>query len=91
VLAWCLMDPTAKVGEGTYGKVYRARVVGAPSGLVALKKIKNGEDEREDGLPATALREISILRDLKGVPNIVECVHACARTGACMMTRAFCI
>ena len=50
-----------KVGEGTYGVVYKARdnVRGT---FVALKKIRiDGEDE---GVPSTAIREISLLKDL---------------------------
>lgn len=48
-----------KVGEGTYGKVYKAKdkVSGQ---LVALKKTRLEMDE--EGIPPTALREISILQ-----------------------------
>ncbi|CAG9580316.1 unnamed protein product [Danaus chrysippus] len=51
-----------KIGEGTYGVVYKARdkVTGKE---IALKKIKL-ENEPE-GVPSTALREISVLRELK--------------------------
>ncbi|KAJ1621026.1 protein serine/threonine kinase [Pavlovales sp. CCMP2436] len=57
-----------KIGEGTYGVVYKAknRVNGE---LVALKKIRlEAEDE---GIPSTAIREISILKELQH-PNIVK-------------------
>jgi len=57
-----------KVGEGTYGLVYKAKdkQMGV---LVALKKIRlESEDE---GTPSTAVREISILKQLKH-PNIVQ-------------------
>lgn len=50
-----------KIGEGSYGVVYKAkhRLSGT---LVALKKIRlESEDE---GVPATAIREISILKEL---------------------------
>ena len=56
-----------KVGDGTYGVVYKARdkVTG---GMVALKKIRlEAEDE---GVPSTAIREISLLKHLQH-PNIV--------------------
>ena len=58
-----------KIGEGTYGVVYKAR--NRVSGeLVALKKIRlEAEDE---GIPSTAIREISILKELQH-PNIVRC------------------
>lgn len=58
-----------KVGEGTYGKVYRARdrVTGK---IVALKKTRLHEDE--EGVPPTTLREISLLRMLSRDPHIVR-------------------
>ena len=50
-----------KVGEGTYGVVYKARD-NVTGNFVALKKIRiDGEDE---GVPSTAIREISLLKDL---------------------------
>uniref|UniRef100_A0AC35FV39 Protein kinase domain-containing protein n=1 Tax=Panagrolaimus sp. PS1159 TaxID=55785 RepID=A0AC35FV39_9BILA len=49
------------VGEGTYGKVFKA-VHRATGELVALKKVRL-ENER-DGFPITAVREIKILRQL---------------------------
>jgi cyclin-dependent kinase len=57
-----------KIGEGTYGVVYKAkdRVTGE---IVALKKIRlEAEDE---GIPSTAIREISLLKELQH-PNIVR-------------------
>lgn len=67
-----------KVGEGTYGVVYKAR--DKMSGeIVALKKTRlEAEDE---GVPSTAIREISLLRELNH-PNIVDLkdvVHADAK------------
>lgn len=56
-----------KIGEGTYGVVYKGRnkVTGQ---IVAMKKIRlESEDE---GIPSTAIREISLLKELKH-PNIV--------------------
>ncbi|KAF9438167.1 NADPH-dependent diflavin oxidoreductase 1 [Entomortierella beljakovae] len=51
-----------KVGEGTYGVVYRARDK-KTNGIVALKRIRM---EREnDGLPISSLREIKLLKTLR--------------------------
>jgi len=57
-----------KIGEGTYGVVYKARnrLTGE---LVALKKI--GLEAEDEGIPSTAIREISILKELQH-PNIVR-------------------
>lgn len=55
-------------GLGTYGVVYKARDVGTNQ-IVALKKIRlEAEDE---GVPSTAIREISLLKELKD-DNIVK-------------------
>jgi serine/threonine protein kinase len=56
------------VGEGTYGVVYKARdrVTGE---IVALKKIRLEADD--EGIPSTAIREISLLRELNH-PNVVS-------------------
>ncbi|KAG6902147.1 Cyclin-dependent kinase A-1 [Termitomyces sp. Mi166 len=62
-------------GEGTYGVVYKARDT-TTNVIVALKKIRlEAEDE---GVPSTAIREISLLKELKD-DNIVkplDIVHA---------------
>jgi CTD kinase subunit alpha len=58
----------AQVGEGTYGKVYKARNTGSGA-LVALKRIRM-EQER-DGFPVTSMREIKLLQALDH-PNIVR-------------------
>lgn len=57
-----------KLGEGTFGVVHKARHIESGE-VVALKKMRL--EEEEDGVPATALREIAILRELKH-PNIIE-------------------
>ncbi|KAE9621267.1 putative protein-serine/threonine kinase CMGC-CDK-Pl family [Lupinus albus] len=48
-----------KVGEGTYGKVYKAKEK-ATGQVVALKKTRLEMDE--EGIPPTALREVSLLQ-----------------------------
>lgn len=57
-----------KIGEGTYGLVYKARNR-ATNELVALKKIRL--ESLDEGTPSTAVREISILKQLQHV-NIVK-------------------
>eukprot|EP01087_Luapelamoeba_hula_P011905 TRINITY_DN32_c0_g1_i1.p1 TRINITY_DN32_c0_g1~~TRINITY_DN32_c0_g1_i1.p1 ORF type:complete len:299 (+),score=44.20 TRINITY_DN32_c0_g1_i1:123-1019(+) len=63
-----------KLGEGTYGIVYKAKhkETGA---LVALKRIRL--DSEDEGVPCTAIREISLLKELQHL-NIVrldEVIH----------------
>lgn len=57
-----------KIGEGTYGVVYKGRnkITGQ---IVAMKKIRLESDD--EGIPSTAIREISLLKELKH-PNIVS-------------------
>jgi serine/threonine protein kinase len=50
-----------KVAAGTYGKVYKARER-KTGRLVALKKTKLEMDD--EGVPSTALREVSLLQML---------------------------
>eukprot|EP01138_Halocafeteria_seosinensis_P001657 gb/GECG01001698.1/.p1 GENE.gb/GECG01001698.1/~~gb/GECG01001698.1/.p1 ORF type:complete len:294 (+),score=28.92 gb/GECG01001698.1/:1-882(+) len=56
------------VGEGTYGVVYKAKDK-KNGGYVALKKIRL--EMEDEGVPSTALRETTLLKDLKH-PNIVD-------------------
>lgn len=57
-----------KIGEGTYGVVYKAkdRVTGR---FMALKKIRL--DAEDEGVPSTSIREISLLKELDH-PNVVK-------------------
>lgn len=57
-----------KIGEGTYGVVYKARDK-TNGRLIALKKIRL--EHEDEGVPSTAIREISLLRELEH-PNIVS-------------------
>lgn len=56
-----------KIGEGTYGIVYKAQ--DAYGGVYALKKIRL--EQEDEGIPSTAIREISLLKELQH-PNIVK-------------------
>ncbi|KEZ39460.1 Cyclin-dependent kinase 1 [Scedosporium apiospermum] len=65
-----------KIGEGTYGVVYRARDLSAGGRVVALKKIRlEAEDE---GVPSTAIREISLLKEMRDptIVRLLNIVHA---------------
>ncbi|XP_054740271.1 cyclin-dependent kinase 10 [Anastrepha obliqua] len=57
-----------RIGEGTYGIVYRARDTRSNE-VVALKKVRM--DQEKDGLPVSGLREIMILKACKH-ENIVN-------------------
>lgn len=61
-----------KIGEGTYGVVYRARDKQSGA-IIALKKIRLEQDE--EGVPPTAIREVSLLKELHH-NNIVRYVCA---------------
>lgn len=56
-----------KIGEGTYGVVYKA--IDTRTGeLVAMKKIRT--EAEEEGVPSTTIREIAFLKELQH-PNVV--------------------
>lgn len=69
-----------KIGEGTYGVVYKARDR-LTNEMIALKKIRL---EREDlGVPGTAIREVSLLKEMKH-DNIVRlCSPKCENLDFC--------
>jgi cyclin-dependent kinase len=61
---------------GTYGVVYKARDLTHPGRIVALKKIRlEAEDE---GVPSTAIREISLLKEMNDptIVRLLNIVHA---------------
>ena len=57
-----------KIGEGTYGVVYKAKDK-ITNQFVALKKIRL--ETESEGVPSTAIREISLLKELDH-PNVVQ-------------------
>ena len=64
----CTIGPLINPSVGTYGVVYKAKDINSGQ-IVALKKIRlEAEDE---GVPSTAIREISLLKELKD-DNIVR-------------------
>ncbi|CAI7678579.1 unnamed protein product [Penicillium pancosmium] len=58
-----------KLGEGTYGVVYKARELNHPNRIVALKKIRL--EDTDEGVPSTAIREISLLKEMQD-PSVVR-------------------
>ena len=61
-------EKLGRVGEGTYGVVYRGREK-KTGRIVALKKVRM--DKEKDGVPVTAVREMGILMRCRSHPNIV--------------------
>jgi len=62
-----------KLGEGTYGIVQKAKHI--PTGkIVAIKRVKTDTSE-DEGIPATTIREVSLLRCLSH-PHIIA-LYAC--------------
>jgi len=76
-------EKQAKIGQGTFGEVFKARDRKNKNNVVALKKVLM-ENEKE-GFPITALREIRILQLLRH-ENIVNLIEIC-RTKASQYNR----
>lgn len=76
-------EKLAKIGQGTFGEVFKARDKKNKTKIVALKKVLM-ENEKE-GFPITALREIRILQLLRH-ENIVNLIEIC-RTKATLFNR----
>lgn len=72
-----LYERLAQVGEGTYGKVYKARDH-STGGLVAMKRIRM--EAEKDGFPVTAIREIKLLQSLDH-PNVVKLMEMMVSKG----------
>ena len=67
--------PGSNLGEGTYGVVYKAKDRQTDE-IVALKRIRL--EVEDEGIPSTALREISLLRELRhdNVVELKDCVQS---------------
>ena len=59
--------------SAAYGVVFRAREK-TTSKIIALKQVRITPEERQNGVPITALREISILRSLRhnNIVNVLD-------------------
>ena len=64
----------SKIGEGTYGVVYKAEDI-QKKRIVALKKIRLKPEE--EGIPSTAIREISLLKECKqkNIIHLIDVIH----------------
>jgi len=67
-------DKLEKIGEGTYGTVFKARRRDTGE-LVALKRVRLDEDD--EGVPSSALREVCLLKELKhrNVVRLQDVLH----------------
>uniref|UniRef100_A0A0D9VNQ8 Protein kinase domain-containing protein n=1 Tax=Leersia perrieri TaxID=77586 RepID=A0A0D9VNQ8_9ORYZ len=64
-----------KIGEGTYGVVYKARDK-VTNETIALKKIRL--EQEDEGVPSTAIREISLLKEMHhgNIVRLHDVVHS---------------
>ncbi|KAG8383882.1 hypothetical protein BUALT_Bualt04G0060400 [Buddleja alternifolia] len=62
-------DVIGKIGEGTYGLVFLAKIKANRSKSIAIKKFKQSKDG--DGVSPTAIREIMLLREISH-DNVVK-------------------
>ncbi|KAK4341039.1 hypothetical protein RND71_039540 [Anisodus tanguticus] len=65
-------DLIGKIGEGTYGLVFLAKIKANRSKSIAIKKFKQSKDG--DGVSPTAIREIMLLREISH-KNVVKLVN----------------
>ncbi|XP_048470139.1 cyclin-dependent kinase 6 [Rhincodon typus] len=70
-------EPVAEIGEGAYGKVYKARDRKNEGRFVALKKVR--VQTGEEGMPLSTIREVAVLRQLESFehPNVVRLFDVC--------------
>ncbi|KAK9808683.1 hypothetical protein WJX72_001863 [[Myrmecia] bisecta] len=68
-------EKVEKIGEGTYGVVYKARHRDSGA-TIALKQIRL--EQEEEGVPSTAIREISLLKELQhqNVVRLEDVIHS---------------
>ncbi|KAF9086116.1 kinase subunit of RNA polymerase II carboxy-terminal domain kinase I, partial [Mortierella sp. GBA35] len=76
-----LYERVGQVGEGTYGKVYKARNKQTGE-YVALKRIRM--EAEKDGFPITAMREIKLLQSLNH-PHVISLKELMVSKGAVYM------
>ncbi|KAK7167995.1 hypothetical protein R3I94_002144 [Phoxinus phoxinus] len=69
----------AEIGQGSYGKVYKARERRDKQRLIAVKRL-NLPDDPECGIPQFVIREVALLRKMEHFnhPNIVKLLNVSA-------------
>lgn len=77
-----LYNIVSQVGEGTFGKVYKAQNT-VTKLYVALKRIRM--ESEKDGFPVTAMREIKLLQSLRH-PNVVRLYEMMVSNGLSFRT-----
>ncbi|CAM0947435.1 unnamed protein product [Alopecurus aequalis] len=67
-------EKVEKIGEGTYGVVYKAKDR-YTNETIALKKIRL--EQEDEGVPSTAIREISLLKEMqhRNIVRLQDVVH----------------
>lgn len=65
--AWEKYKQTCKIGQGTFGEVFKATLIDNDKVIVAMKRVLM--DHEKEGFPITALREIKILQTLNRKAN----------------------
>ncbi|XP_024128835.1 cyclin-dependent kinase 6 isoform X2 [Oryzias melastigma] len=70
----------AEVGEGSFGRVYKAREIGGKQRLLAVKKLNFRLDSAGAGIPPFMIREVALLKKMGyfSHPNIVKLLDASA-------------
>ncbi|CAA2959097.1 cell division control 2 homolog A-like [Olea europaea subsp. europaea] len=68
-------EKVEKIGEGTYGVVYKARDR-ETNETIALKKIRL--EHEDEGVPSTTIREISLLKEMQhgNIVRLQDVVHS---------------
>ncbi|PIA32943.1 hypothetical protein AQUCO_04300124v1 [Aquilegia coerulea] len=68
-------EKVEKIGEGTYGVVYKARDR-VTNETIALKKIRL--EQEDEGVPSTAIREIALLKEMQhsNIVRLQDVVHS---------------
>jgi len=63
-------DLIGKIGEGTYGLVFLAKIKSNRSKSIAIKKFKQSKDG--DGVSPTAIREIMVYFFPSSLPHVIS-------------------